>query len=134
LTGNADAERRTSGLRLRKPGKRIGAGGVLHNSGVVGKASFEGGLRFGRLADSDVFDVRASEDDVLVDFIARGNRSVSRAVLGAERANFSKRDRRFFGIDRVENSFIANLRFRDQGDLRAEVGDPGGHGERLGLN
>ncbi len=47
---------------------------------------------------------------------------------------FSKRDRRFFGIDRVENSFIANLRFRDQGDLRAEVGDPGGHGERLGLN
>ena len=43
----------------------------LDNSGIIGQTPGEGWLRFGRLTHSDVLDVGASEDDVLVNLMGK---------------------------------------------------------------
>jgi hypothetical protein len=44
-------------------------------------------VRLGRLADPNVLDVGAPEDDVLVDFVTRCHGAVRRSVFRAERSH-----------------------------------------------
>ena len=49
--------------------------------------------------------------------------------MTCKKVTFGKRNRRLFGIDRVQDALVSDLRLGDEGDLRTEVGDPGGHGQ-----
>ena len=40
---------------------------------------------------------------------------------------FGQSDGGLVGVDRVEDALISDLRLRDEADLRAEIGDAGGH-------
>jgi hypothetical protein len=56
----------------------------LHDGGVLG----QGALRFRRLTDSEVFNVTATEYDVLEHFIPRWDRAVCWSVLCTKRPNW----------------------------------------------
>ena len=56
----------------------------LNDGRVIGQAALQCGLRLRRVADANVLDVAATEDDVLVDLVSRGHGPIRGAILGAE--------------------------------------------------
>ncbi len=49
--------------------------------------------------------------------------------MTCKKITFGESNRSLFGIDRVQDALVADLRLGDEGDLRTEVGNPGGHGQ-----
>jgi len=82
---------------------------MLNNGGVIGKASLESGLRFRRLADSNILDVGASKDNVFVDFISRGDRPVSGSIFSSVGSDFRQCNGRIFGVNGVQDSLVPNF-------------------------
>merc|ERR1719300_1837948 len=101
--------------------------GMLDDSRIVWESTFKGWPWLGRLADTDVLDVGATEDDVLVGLIPGGHRAVGGPVLGSIRPNFGQGHGGLLGVDGVEDALVPDLRLGDQGDLGPEVGDARSH-------
>ena len=59
----------------------------LDDGRIIWQSSLERGHLLGRLADPNVLDVRAAENDVLVDFVPGSDRAVRGPVLRAERTD-----------------------------------------------
>merc|ERR1719394_1198446 len=125
--GGAPGQRRGGAAPSEAAGPVVAGGGVLNDGGVIGEAALQRGLRLRRVAHADVLDVAAAEDDVLVDLVSGSHRAVRGAVLRAEGTDFGQSDGGLVGVDRVEDALVSDLGLRDEADLRAEIGDAGGH-------
>jgi hypothetical protein len=74
-----------------------------------------------------IFDIAATEYDVLEHFIARRYRMVSRSVFCPEGSHFSQSDRRFIRIDSIQNTLISDFCLRYEAYFAPQIRDATTH-------
>ena len=114
----------------------------LNDCWVIWKSTFESRLRFWRLADANIFDVRTSENDILINLISWGHGAIGGTILSSKwsywkinwtvssnsgnsiclKCTFRQSYGWIFGVDSVQNSLVSDLRLGDQGNFRAQIG------------